>query len=426
MAETKKKVAPPDTTGRIKRDAETEAAKAKMPTPKNSTAKELRIAVNELKAIRKPLKMPNAQASKTKSDAELIAYQKKLVSNIKRLLAATKESISNFTLADLRRDETSAATSSLSKTVAAAEGVLAPGEPTKGKKPTPKDKARDQRIQDKLTQTSNVKKANAKRAKIDESSKELEAKVQALTKKVFGDTPSTVEKAVVEASQILGGVTRFVLKEASKRTGLDDAVKFVVENADEASQDVGLITRRILSMPKFERAAENLASKKLSGEPTSPANLLRYSTVAVSPSTGRVKSAAMPAAKKPAVKTAAAKKPADKPAKPTKRPAKPADKKPAQTQSQRDRDLPGNAKTPAKPADKPANAQKGGIGYRIAKSLGDKRTEAQMVRDRKEGEKDEREMNFRKGGPVKKKPVKKKSVKYKRPGFLNPTKKSKR
>jgi len=44
-----------------------------------------------------------------------------------------------------------------------------------------------------------------------------------------------------------------------------------------------------------------------------------------------------------------------------------------------------------------------GIGTKIARALGDKRSEEEMIRTRKMNEKDEEEMNFRKGGAVKKK-----------------------
>jgi len=53
--------------------------------------------------------------------------------------------------------------------------------------------------------------------------------------------------------------------------------------------------------------------------------------------------------------------------------------------------------------DKSAGSKKEGIGTRIARALGDKRSEEEMIRTRKMNEEDEEEMNFRKGGAVKKK-----------------------
>jgi len=53
---------------------------------------------------------------------------------------------------------------------------------------------------------------------------------------------------------------------------------------------------------------------------------------------------------------------------------------------------------------KPANSsKKEGIGTKIARALGDKRSEEEMTKTRMMNEKDEEEMNFRKGGAVKKK-----------------------
>ena len=53
--------------------------------------------------------------------------------------------------------------------------------------------------------------------------------------------------------------------------------------------------------------------------------------------------------------------------------------------------------------DKSAGSKEEGIGTKIARALGDKRSEEEMIRTRKMNEKDEEEMNFRKGGAVKKK-----------------------
>ena len=62
------------------------------------------------------------------------------------------------------------------------------------------------------------------------------------------------------------------------------------------------------------------------------------------------------------------------------------------------------AKTKDTTIDKSAGSKKEeGIGTRIARALGDKRSEEEMIRTRKMNEKDEEEMNFRKGGAVKKK-----------------------
>ena len=62
------------------------------------------------------------------------------------------------------------------------------------------------------------------------------------------------------------------------------------------------------------------------------------------------------------------------------------------------------AKTKDTTIDKSAGSKKEeGIGTRIARALGDKRSEEEMIRTRKMNEEDEEEMNFRKGGAVKKK-----------------------
>jgi len=53
--------------------------------------------------------------------------------------------------------------------------------------------------------------------------------------------------------------------------------------------------------------------------------------------------------------------------------------------------------------DKSAGSKEEGIGTKIARALGDKRSEEEMIRTRKMNEEDEEEMNFRKGGAVKKK-----------------------
>ena len=51
----------------------------------------------------------------------------------------------------------------------------------------------------------------------------------------------------------------------------------------------------------------------------------------------------------------------------------------------------------------PKDSREEGIGVRIARMLGDKRSVSQMIRDREESEAMEEEMNFRKGGAVSKK-----------------------
>ena len=61
------------------------------------------------------------------------------------------------------------------------------------------------------------------------------------------------------------------------------------------------------------------------------------------------------------------------------------------------------AKTKDTTIDKSAGSKEEGIGTKIARALGDKRSEEEMIRTRKMNEKDEEEMNFRKGGAVKKK-----------------------
>ena len=53
--------------------------------------------------------------------------------------------------------------------------------------------------------------------------------------------------------------------------------------------------------------------------------------------------------------------------------------------------------------DKSAGSKEEGIGTKIARALGDRRSEEEMIRTRKMNEEDEEEMNFRKGGAVKKK-----------------------
>ena len=52
---------------------------------------------------------------------------------------------------------------------------------------------------------------------------------------------------------------------------------------------------------------------------------------------------------------------------------------------------------------KSAGSKEEGIGTKIARALGDKRSEEEMTKTRMMNEKDEEEMNFRKGGAVKKK-----------------------
>ena len=53
--------------------------------------------------------------------------------------------------------------------------------------------------------------------------------------------------------------------------------------------------------------------------------------------------------------------------------------------------------------DKSAGSKEEGIGTKIARALGDKRSEEEMIRTRKMNEEDEKEMGMNKGGAVKKK-----------------------
>ena len=71
---------------------------------------------------------------------------------------------------------------------------------------------------------------------------------------------------------------------------------------------------------------------------------------------------------------------------------------PAELASKKSKD-----KTKDDTIDKSAGSKKEGIGTKIARALGDKRSEEEMIRTRKMNEEDEEEMNFRKGGAVKKK-----------------------
>lgn len=68
-------------------------------------------------------------------------------------------------------------------------------------------------------------------------------------------------------------------------------------------------------------------------------------------------------------------------------------------------DMPSNKKDKSKMVSTidTNSSKKEGIGTKIARALGDKRSEEEMTKTRMMNEKDEEEMNFRKGGAVKKK-----------------------